>query len=142
MPTAIIDTNVIVAVQSERDQYHDTAQRIIAGMDSGDLPLGRITNYVLAESLNLIGERFSHRAATGMLDRLIESAGFEIVHTTKSDFNAGQALFRRYEGLTFVDAITAAHAGRMGIEYLYSFDDDFDAVEGVSRLNSAVDPFA
>jgi len=28
-----------------------------------------------------------------------------------------------------------------GIEYIYSFDDDFDAVDGVTRLNTATNPF-
>lgn len=27
------------------------------------------------------------------------------------------------------------------IEYVYSFDDDFDAFDGITRLNTATDPF-
>ena len=30
---------------------------------------------------------------------------------------------------------------REGIEYLYSFDDDFDALDGVTRLDTADNPF-
>ncbi len=30
---------------------------------------------------------------------------------------------------------------REGIEYRYSFDDDFDAVEGVTRLETPENPF-
>jgi len=30
---------------------------------------------------------------------------------------------------------------REGIEYLYSFDDDFDALDAVTRLNTADNPF-
>lgn len=29
-----------------------------------------------------------------------------------------------------------------GLEYIYSFDDDFDAIEGITRLDTAVNPFA
>ena len=28
-----------------------------------------------------------------------------------------------------------------GLEYLYAFDDDFDAAEGVSRLDVATNPY-
>jgi len=30
----------------------------------------------------------------------------------------------------------------MVVEFLYSFDDDFDAIDSVTRLESAVDPYA
>jgi predicted nucleic acid-binding protein len=30
---------------------------------------------------------------------------------------------------------------REGIEYLYSFDDDFDAIEGLTRLETPGNPF-
>ena len=30
---------------------------------------------------------------------------------------------------------------REGIEYLYSFDDDFDSLDAVTRLNTADNPF-
>jgi predicted nucleic acid-binding protein len=30
---------------------------------------------------------------------------------------------------------------RTGIEYLYSFDDDFEGIEGISRLETAENPF-
>ena len=28
------------------------------------------------------------------------------------------------------------------IEYIYSFDDDFDGVEGIERLNAPVNPYS
>jgi predicted nucleic acid-binding protein len=30
---------------------------------------------------------------------------------------------------------------REGVEYLYSFDDDFDALDGVTRLETPENPF-
>ena len=52
-----------------------------------------------------------------------------------------QALFRRYGEISFVDSTIAAYMEREGIEYLYSFDDDFDALDGVTRLDTADNPF-
>ena len=142
MPVALLDTNVLFASGSARDEYHDTAREIVQAVDHGTLPGGIVTNYVLAETLNLTRERLGPDTATGMLDRLIEGAHFEVTHAPQSDFNAAQAIFRRYPELSFVDATIAAYMDREGIEYLYSFDEDFEAVENLSRLETADDPFA
>lgn len=141
MPAAVLDTNVLVATAHRRDQFHEPARAIVSEMDLGELPTGHVTNYVLAETLNLVGERISETVALELLDRLEESAGFEVVHLPKTDFGTGQALYRQYENLTFVDAVTVAYVRRAGIDYVYSFDDDFDTVDGATRLRDAVNPF-
>ena len=141
MAVALLDTNVLFASASARDEYHGRAQEIISGIDHGKLPEAIITNYVLAETLNLAGERLGPEMANQILDRLIEGTHFEIVHAPKADFNAAQALFRQYSELSFVDSTIAAYMDRKDIEYLYSFDDDFDAVNALSRLDTADNPF-
>jgi predicted nucleic acid-binding protein len=141
VPVALLDTNVLVASASARDDYHNRAQEIVRGIDHGDLPDVMMTNHVVAETLNLTGEKLGPDAANEMLDRLIEGAHFEIDHAPKTDFNAAQPLFRRYLELSFVDSTIAAYMEREGIEYLYSFDDDFDALDGVTRLDTPDNPF-
>jgi predicted nucleic acid-binding protein len=141
MPVALLDTNVLFASASARDDYHDRAQEIVRGIDHGELPDAVVTNYVLTETLNLTGEKLGPGAANEMLDRLIEGTHFEIDHAPKADFNAAQALFRRYEELSFVDSTIAAYMQRKDINYLYSFDDDFDALDGVTRMDTADNPF-
>jgi Predicted nucleic acid-binding protein, contains PIN domain len=141
MAGALVDTNVLFASASARDEYHDPAREIVGGIDHGELPNAVLTNYVVAELLNLSRERLGADAATGLLDRLIEGAHFEIVHTPKADFNAAQPLFRQYDELSFVDATLVASLQRQDVEYLYSFDDDFDAIEDLTRLDTAENPF-
>lgn len=141
MPVALLDTNVLFASASARDDYHDRAQEIVRGIDHGELPDAVVTNYVLTETLNLTGEKLGPGAANEMLDRFIEGTHFEIDHAPKADFNAAQALFRRYEELSFVDSTIAAYMQRKDINYLYSFDDDFDALDGVTRMDTADNPF-
>jgi predicted nucleic acid-binding protein len=141
MAAALVDTNVLVAVSHVRDQYHEPARRIVTGIDHGRLPEVRVTDYVLAETLKLVGERIDPDTAVDLLDTLTESGGFDIVHLTRTDFNAGRALFRTHAPLSLVDAVTVAYMQREGVEYLYSFDDDFDAVVDVARLATAENPF-
>ena len=141
MSIAVLDTNVLFASASERDEYHDLGQEIVRGIDHGNLPDVIVTNYVVAEILNLTREKLGPATATEILDRLIAGAHFEIVHAPKTDFNSGQELFRQHDQLSFVDATIAAYMQREGIEYLYSFDGGFDAVEGTTRLDTAANPF-
>ena len=141
MAAAFLDTNVLFASASSRDEYHDRAREIVQDIDHGHLPEAIVTNYVVAETLNLAGEKLGADTANQILDRLIEGAHFEIVHAPKADFNAAQALFRRYGELSFIDSTIAAYMEREGIEHLYSFDGDFDTLDGITRLETADNPF-
>ncbi|ELZ46464.1 hypothetical protein C463_04609 [Halorubrum californiense DSM 19288] len=141
MAVALLDTNVLFAMASARDEHHDRAREIVRGIDHGALPNAVLTDYVLAELLNLCREKLGPDTANRVLDRLLEGANFEIVHSPKMDFNAAQPAFRRYSGLSFVDATIVAYLNREDIEYLYSFDDDFDVIDGISRLETADDSF-
>ncbi|WP_267164246.1 type II toxin-antitoxin system VapC family toxin [Halovenus salina] len=141
MPDALLDTNVLFASASARDEYHERSREIIREIDHGALPTAVVTNYVVAETLNITGEKLTPQAANGMLDRLVEGTHFKVEHTPKADFNAAQAIFRRYDELSFVDATIAAYMDREDIDYLYSLDDDFDALDDVSRLDTAENPY-
>jgi len=138
---AILDTNVLFARVSSRDQYHDRARDIIDGIDQGDLPRVVVTNYVVAEVLNLTREKLGPDPATDLLDRLLEGVNFESFHSPKTDFISAQTIFRRYPELSFVDATLVARMQTEDIEYIYSFDDGFDAVDDITRLDSAHNPF-
>jgi len=54
--------------------------------------------YSLLRSLLEVGGLHLENAET--LDAVIESSGFVLKQTTKSDFDAGRSLFRRYESLS------------------------------------------
>ena len=73
---------------------------------------------------------------------MIQSSGFTLRQATKSDFDTGRSLFSQQESLSLTDAIIAAAMRRMDIEYLYSFDDGFDGVSGITRLTTADNPFS
>jgi predicted nucleic acid-binding protein len=142
MAIAALDSNVLIDYKdTSPDSRHERAEAIVYAIDSGDLPISRITNYVLLESLNWIHERQRHDIAVDLRKRLSESAGFELVHCAQKDFHRAVELFDTYDGLAFGDATIAAYMEREGIEYLYSFDDDFDALEAITRIETAENPF-
>jgi predicted nucleic acid-binding protein len=140
MRLCVIDSNVLIAYALSRDQNHDRGSEIVRGVDGRKLPDCVLTNYVLGEVLNYIHNRAGQDTALDTLERVDRSPGFSIDHCARRDFIEGKKLFRKYDRLTFIDSITAAYMQREGINYLYSFDDDFDGVDGVTRLEEAVVP--
>lgn len=141
MARVVVDANVIIAARLARDQNHDRGDAITAAIDTGDVPTALVLSDVLEEVCNYLQARAGHSTAVETLDALIESSGFELVYTPKSDFDAGRSLFRRYESLSLTDAIIVATMQREGLEYLYSFDSGFNTVPGLTRLTTADDPF-
>lgn len=142
MATAVLDSSVLIAARLSADQDHDRGQAIVTGIERGDLPTGRIPAVVLHELLNYLHVKAGNDRAVETLDAIQSSIDLEVDRTTKTDFDAGRSCFRRYEGTSFTDAVIAAYMRRVGIDYLYSFDDDFDAVESLTRVDAATNPFA
>lgn len=141
MPEAVVDSNVLFAFRSRHDQWHTPATEIVRAMDRGELPRGLVTNYALPEVLNPIAKAAGHDRAVETLDFLTESGGFEIRHLAAEDLSRGRALFRREDGIEITDAILVAFMRRTDTGIVYSFDDDFDRFDDVTRLDSATDPF-
>lgn len=141
MARVVIDSNVLLAARLERDSNHERAMPITDAVDHGTLPSVVVLTDVLSETLNYLNERVGHTVAVRTLDALVESSGYEIVRSTKGDFDAGRSLFRTYDGLSLIDGMIAAYMHRTDCTYLYSFDDDFDAVGDITRLETADDPF-
>ena len=142
MVVAVLDSNVLVSYKdTSAGSRHERAEDIVYAIDRGDLPTARITNYVLMESLNWIHERQRHDIAVDLRNRLSSSAGFELVHSAQKDFHRAVDLFETHEGLAFGDVTIAAYMEREDIEYLYSFDDDFDMIESITRLETPDNPF-
>jgi predicted nucleic acid-binding protein len=143
MTHALVDTVVLVDYKdTDAGDRHERAKEIVRGIDSGDLPRSRVTDYVMVETLNLINERQRHDIAADLFTRLNESAGYELVQAADKDFRRALELFQTYEPLSLGDATIAAYMERTGIEHLYSYDDNFDGIEWITRFDTATDPRA
>jgi hypothetical protein len=141
MPRALIDTTVLFTAAYRRDGSHDAALPVLQGIDNGTLPEAVVLDYVLAETLNGLTTHAGHDAAVDLLDRIEENARFHIDSLTTDALATGKSLFRQHEPLSFVDACIVAYMQTEGLGYLYAFDDDFDAVEDVYRLETATNPY-
>jgi len=140
MPEALVDTTVLFAAAYPNDTRHTDGIEVVRGIDDGSLPEGVVLSYVLAETLNGLNEKGGHRLAVEFLSRIEENERFKIRRTSAGQFADAKAVFRRYEGLSFVDSVIISYMHENGLSYLYSFDDDFDATD-VHRIEGTVNPF-
>jgi len=141
MPRVLLDTSVLFAAAYRRDSAHDDALPIVQGIDSTALPEAVVLDYVLAETMNGLTTHAGHDAATDFLDRIEENAQFHIDSLTADEFATAKALFRQYKAFSLVDACIVAFMRANGRQYLYAFDDGFDAAEDISRLDTANNPY-
>lgn len=141
MTRALLDATVVIAAADSDDDDHEVGYEILQGVDGGVLPTGIVVSDALQESLNYIHERQRHELATDLLDRFVRGAQFEIPYNPKKNYGTARSMFRDSERLNFGDAMQVAYMQSEGIEYIYSFDDDFDGFQGVIRLDTAVNPY-
>ena len=141
MPRALVDTTVLFAAAYARDSAHDDALPILRGIDTAALPEAVVLDYVLGETLNGLTTHAGHDAAVDFLDRIEENARFHIDSLTADEFSTAKALFRQYERFSFVDSCLVAYMQAEGVVYLYAFDDDFDGIEDIYRLDTVTNPY-
>jgi predicted nucleic acid-binding protein len=141
MARALVDTTVLFAAAYRRDSSHDEALPILYGIDEGSLPEAVVLDYVLAETLNGLVTHAGHDTAVDFLDRIEQNPRFHVDTLSAAGLATGKALFRQHEPLSFVDACLVAYLHTEELGYLYAFDDDFDAIEDISRLDTATNPY-
>ena len=123
------------------DANHDVALRPVKDVDDGTLSDPVVIEGVLAETLNGIHGRVSHEAAVDFLDRLEANARFHLERSNTETVASAKAVFRARERLSFIDALIVAAARTADIEYVYSFDDDVDGIDGVTRFDTPANPY-
>lgn len=141
MPRALVDTTVLFAAAYRRDQSHDAGLAILRGIDDGTLPEAVVTQFVLAETLHGLTTHAGHDAAVDFLDRLEHNDRIQIEALSSATFASAKSRFRRHRSLSLVDACLVASADSADLGYLYALDDDVDAVDAVTRLDTAANPY-
>lgn len=141
MQRALIDTSVLFAAGYRRDAVHEEGLAIVQGVDEGELPEAIVLDYVLAETLNGLRIKAGHENAVDFLRRIDTNERFHVDRLGSDAFAAAKSSFERHADPSFVDAALVTYARTTDTPYLYAFDDDFDGVADVSRLNAATDPF-
>jgi len=142
MQTALVDTTALYAAANRNAERHDRALSIVQAADAGDFPRLRVPDPILIETMNGLARDVSHETATDLLKRLETGVQFEPVREPRAVWERGTAAFRSVRRLSLADGLLVASSRHHDITYLYSFDDDFDGIDGVTRLATAENPYS
>lgn len=124
-----VDSSYLIALIVEKDQWHEDAVKLLDRLKSEDKI---ITEPMIIESLNLIGS--CHGGKVGYMTFKYIKDNFTIF---KSDTLLEESLryYLQFNGTLSLADCTAIHAMKENnIHEILSFDDDFDKVDGILRI--------
>ena len=142
MPRALVDSSVLFAALYRRDSDHERGIEILRAADDGSLPELVVLDYVLVETLNGLTTHVGHEVAVDFLARVEENKRFHVDRLTNSGLATAKARFRQHGPFSFVDGALVGYIETVDLEFLYAFDDNFDAADPVTRLDTATNPYA
>lgn len=133
---------MLYAAANRSAQRYETATAIVRGADRGELPQLGVPDPILIETMNGLTRGVGHETAVDFLNRLRIGSQFELRREPTAVWQTGIELFERIDRLSLADGLLVAAVRHHEIAYLYAFDDDFDGIDGLTRLSSATDPFS
>jgi len=142
MAQALVDTTVLYAAANSRASRHETALAIVREADRGSLPSLMMPDPIVIETMNGLTKDVGKETAVDFLSRLHNGSQFEISREPIIVWNTALDTFERVDRLSLADAMLVTSARHHGIEYCYSFDDDFDGFDSVTRLVTPDNPFS
>ncbi len=131
---AVIDSNVFIAAWHTRDQYNEKSIEILRKIATGEIHDVFITNYVVVEIVNFLMRKASFSAAQEAFDYLTNTNRIHVIYIDRLFSARITEIFTQYKVLTLTDCSLVAIAQQENIKSLYSFDEGFDRVKFVQRL--------
>ncbi len=135
----LIDANVFIyaflrpkrKLKAHERDLKERAKRIVRRINEGEEVA--ITIIQLAEVANILESYLPQEEAREVEEFLVMAPNVNVLEVTHSDCRRAIELASESE-IGFSDAVACVVMRRTGILEIYSFDKDFDKVEGITRL--------
>ena len=130
-----LDTSFIISYLNKRDRNHIKSKAIMSKIISGDYGNVCISDYVFSECASVLFKLSRDIKKTEILcNRLKEDL---IFYTDKDIFEETFKIFikQKNTALSFVDCSIIALMKNNNINYLATFDKDFEIIEGIKVLS-------
>ncbi len=131
-----VDTTVWVGDADRNDEFHGSAHDIIESIRLGSSPLGLTTDFIIDETVTLLGKRrgFGAAAAADVGKLIIASPRIVTLFVDESILKESLAAYARYAGkLSLTDVVSTIVMNRYSVKDIFSHDSDFDHVSGIRR---------
>ena len=129
-----IDTNLFLRYFTRDDE--EKAQKVLELLKRVEKKEEKIitSSLVMFEVIFTLESfyKVSREEIQELLSPLLDLRGLKL--SDKEVFKDALVLFTQKKNLSFADAFNAAFAIKNGIKEIYSYDTDFDKVEGIERV--------
>jgi len=134
-----IDTTVWVGDADLNDEFHESSHKLIESVRMGKTPLGLVTDFIIDETVTILGKRrgFGAGHAKEVGNAILASPRVFTVFVEESILKEALAAYPAYRGrLSMTDVVSTVVMRRYGVSDIFSHDSDFDAAKGVRRVIS------
>jgi len=114
------------------DQFHNRALQVARELDTQRV----ISDLIVSESVTGVGSRLGHQAGREVFENLVHDPTVKTVYLNKRLLERSVQTYMKYGlKLSFADSVSVRIMYDMRIKEIASFDSDFDAVDGISRVH-------
>ena len=132
-----MDTTEWVGDADRNDDFHAAAHDVIESIRLGSSPVGLTTDFVIDETVTLLGKRkgFGAGAAAEVGKLIVASPRVVTFFVDDSVLKESIAAYPRYGGkLSLTDVVSTVVMKRYSVKQVFSHDSGFDLVSGIRRL--------
>lgn len=142
MSKVLIDSNVLVSIFDKRDKWHERSLNLIKEISDKGFEIV-IVDLILFESISVVTRRFRERGLNGdeiksVIDKLVEFSFGRITWTNevlRIWFVEVIEIVKESNGeLNFNDAFLVLFCKKYGVNFIASFDRDFDLFGFIKRI--------
>lgn len=121
-----IDTGAFLARYVQRDQHHQSAVAIWNEL-AADGTSCVTSNFILSETLTLLGRRTTYRFAAERARVIYSSSALQILRPEAADEASAVILFEQFADhqVSFCDCVSFVLMRRHGITEVFAFDEHF-----------------
>jgi predicted nucleic acid-binding protein len=134
-----VDTTIWVGEADENDDFHESSHAVVEGIRTGRTALAITTDFVLDETVTILGRRrgFGATNATRVAANIMASPRVFVVYTDETLLKESLLSYPAYSGkLSLTDVVSTTVMKKYGVRQIFSHDHDFDKVEGVRRAET------
>ncbi len=132
----VIDSGVWIGAFNPNDRYHQKAKVILQSLVNGELGRALITDHILGEVTTYLRMKIRPDRSPEVARVMLDSDHLEIVYVDRDILNAAYHIFKRYEQLSFADAVSIVVIRNKGASGIFSFDKGFDGARNIHRFET------
>lgn len=128
-----VDTTIWASAIDSSDTLHKDGAAVLEALASGKLSSAITTDFVLDETLTLLKARGAKaESVEKAILSIVSSPRVGVLYVDEPLFRAALSTYKKYERLSFTDAVTLTVMQQRRIKEIFSHDSDFD-VKGIQR---------